>query len=426
MLLSMLMVLILSGCGSQGQSGGGSQQQGGQPSSQGEIKVALLAPQTGTAASSGRDMINGWNLWWEQHGDTVAGRKVVTIVYDTASDPNTAVNQARKAVEQDRVQMVVGPYLANEGLAVAPYLIGQKVPMFLPTVSADDLTQRKRSPYVVRVAGWTSSQTTHPAGEWAYQQGYRRVMTIGNAYAFGYETVGGFARTFTEAGGTIVKQLWAPLGTTDYSPYLSQVQAENPDAVFVEMVGADAVHFLEQWSSLGLKGKVPLIGNETLTDQSNLRNVHGDAGLDIITFGHYAEGRDDPATKEFVETYAKRYGVLPSYMAAAFYTAGQWLTTAIEQVQGNVENTDEFLNSVRSVKLDNSPLGPMEMDEYGNPIQNVYIRKTVYVPQELQQYGRIWNVVLQTYPRVSQFWKYNPDDFLKQPVYSESYQGYGK
>lgn len=409
------LMVTVTACGSN------SKAPGANPAAPAPIKVALLAPTTGTAAASGGDMINGWKLWWSQHGDEVAGHKIQTIYYDTGSDPNTALTRARKAVEQDKVDMIVGPYLANEGLAVASYTTQNKVPLFLPTVSADDLTQRNSNPYVIRVAGWTSSQTTHPAGEWAYQQGYRNVVTIANAYAFGYENVGGFAQTFTEKGGKITKQLWSPLGTTDYTPYLSQIQAAKPDAVFVEMVGADVGHFLEQWKSLGLKDKIPLIGNETLTDQSNIRKIDPAAAVGITTFGHYAEGRDDPATKEFIDAYGKAYNVYPSYMAAAFYTNGQWISEAIKAVNGDLSNKDAFLAAMRKVKLDDSAFGPMTLDAYNNPVENVYIRKTVAAPDTAK--SGVWNVVVQTIPNVSQFWTYNPADYLKQPVYSDKFQG---
>jgi len=119
------------------------------------LKIGLLAPTTGVAAAPGHDMINGWKLWWAQHSTTVAGTAIDTTYYDTGSNPNQALTQARRAVEQDHVNLLIGPYLANEGLAVAPYAEEHQVPLFLPTVSADDLTQRKASQYVIKVAGWS-------------------------------------------------------------------------------------------------------------------------------------------------------------------------------------------------------------------------------------------------------------------------------
>jgi len=390
------------------------------------LKFALLAPLSGPSAAAGHDMVNGWELYWKTHGDVVAGRRIVTTSYDTNSNPTRALEQVRRAIEQDGAQVVVGPYLANEGLAVAPYTESHKIPLILPTVSADDLSQRQPNPFVIKVAGWSSSLPTHPAGVWAYEQGYRRVVTIANNYAFGYENSGGFCQTFVERGGKVINQLWPPLGTTDYSPYISQVQAANADVVFACTVGADAVHFLEQWKSFGLKGKLPLIANETTTDQSNIRTIAPDVVEGIISFAHYAEGRADPATRDFVLAYGKAQGVLPSYMATACYTAAGWLSTALRNVKGNTNGYITFLSAIRNVRLSNSPLGPMRLDRYNAPIENVYIRKVVATSGPFARYAKTWNVVVKTYPNVSQFWTYKPADYLKQPSYSPSYQGYPK
>ncbi|HXX37704.1 MAG TPA: ABC transporter substrate-binding protein [bacterium] len=395
-------------------------------STPGVLKIGLLAPTTGVAAAPGHDMINGWQLWWSQHGSTVAGVRIDTTYYDTASNPNTALTQVRRAIERDGVQLLIGPYLANEGLAIAPYAEQHRVPLFLPTVSADDLTQRKASPYVIKVAGWSSSLTTHPAGSWAYGKGYRTALTLGDAYAFAYESVGGFAQTFVEKGGRVVKQLWTPLGTTDFSPYLSQVRAAHPDMVFSCVVGADAVHFLQQWSSFGLKGEVPLVVQETVTDQSSIRTLPPDQVLGIIAFSHYAEGRDDATTQRFVSDYAAANHTLPSYMAAGFYTAAQWIQMAVRQVHGDVADQPKFLAAVRAVVLADSPFGPQRLDSYGAPVENVYVREVQRVPARYARYARTWNVVIKTYPNVSQFWTYSSQEYLKQPVYSNSFQGIAK
>jgi branched-chain amino acid transport system substrate-binding protein len=390
----------------------------------GPIKVALLAPTSGSAAAAGHDMVAGWELYWKEHNNKVAGRTVQTTVYDTASNPARALDQARHAVEQDGAQMIVGPYLANEGLAVAPYGVQHRIPMFFPTVSADDLSQRQASAFVIKVAGWTSSLPTHAAGEWAYEQGHRKVVTLANSYAFGYENAGGFAQTFTQKGGKIADQIWAPLGTADYSPYISRVQAAAPDALFVEMVGADAVHFLQQWSSLGLKSKIPLIANETTTDQSNIRSIAPEIVEGITSFGHFAEGRDAPATRAFIEKYGKAEGVLPSYMATSFYTAAGWIAQAIDKVHGNIADAGTLLRAVRDIKLADSPFGPMTLDQFGAPVENIYVRRVVATTGEAAKYAKTWNVVVKTH--VSQFWTWKPADYLKQPVYSPSYQGYTK
>ena len=149
--------------------------------------------------------------------------KVKLFVEDTEAKPQNAITKMRKIVENDKVHFVVGYLLAFEGYAVRKYADENKVPLFLPIVAADDLTQRKRSPYIVRMI-WTSSQTNHPFGEYAYKKlGYRKMVTVGQDYAFGWESVGGFQRTFEEAGGKVVQKIWVPLNAADHGPYVSQI-----------------------------------------------------------------------------------------------------------------------------------------------------------------------------------------------------------
>ncbi len=386
------------------------------PAAAGPIKVGLMAPQTGTLAASGKDMIDGWNLYWNNNPKTIAGREVQFFIEDDAGNPDTALTKARLLVEQRGVHMLVGNLVANTGLAVAEYAKGNGIPYFIPIVSADDLTQRVRIPNVVRLAGWTSSQTTHPGGEWAYKKGYKKVVTISQDYAFGHENVGGFVRTFTESGGTVIGQIWNPIGTPDFSAYMAQIQSMNPDLVFAMETGADSVKFVKQWNEFGLKGKIALLGNETLVDQSLLRGM-GPEAEGIISVGKYAEGRNSHETQNFVTEYDKAYKLIPGYYAVNMYSAAQLLAAAIAKSGGKVEDKAGFVQTARGIALDNTPLGPVKTDDYGNPILNVYLRVVSKRPD-----GRMWNTVTETWPNVSQFWKYKPEDFLKNPVYSRDYQ----
>src|SRR5712691_9125814 len=189
----------------------------------GPIRIGFLSPLTGGAAQIGRDMVNGFEMYLEETGHQIAGRKAEVIVEDTAGNPGTAITKYRKFVESDRVDMVIGEAFAHIGYALAPKAEEYKMPTIFPVIAADDLTQRKPSKWVVRL-GWTGSQPSHPFGEYvAKTLGYKRVAVFGTDYAFGYEVVGGFQRSFEESGGQIIQKLWAPLGTTDLAPYLSQI-----------------------------------------------------------------------------------------------------------------------------------------------------------------------------------------------------------
>ncbi len=391
------------------------------PSTKGPIKIGIIAPTTGNFAANGQTMINGWKLWWDKNGYTVAGREVQMFYEDDAANADTTLTKARLLVEQRGVNMIVGPLTAPTGLALAGYAKGTpNVPYFFPIVSADDLTQRSILPNVIRIAGWTSSQTTHPFGEWAYKQGYRKVVTVGQDFAFGAETVAGFVRTFSEAGGQVALQIWHPIGAPDFAPYMAQIQAASPDVVFIEESGGDAVKFVKAWSDFGLKGKIVLLSNQTALDQSALGTM-GPEAEGLVSVGHFAEGRNDPITQQFVSDYDAAYKKLPSYYAADMYTAARIISESIAKVNGNVEDVANFEKVVLASDLSNTPMGPEKMDSYGNPIENVYLRQVVKRPD-----GRLWNTVTFTWPSVSQFWTYAPADFLKNPVYSRDFQGIKK
>ena len=387
--------------------------------STGPIKIGLLTPLTGVVASGGKEIAEGFNLYWNQVGKKAGGREIQVTVEDDGSNPDIALQKARKLTEQTKVDFLVGDLLANTGLAVAEYAKTNGIPYFIPVIAADDLTQRKRIPNVIRVAGYTASQMPRPLADYAYKKlGYRKVITISQDYTFGHEQCGGFAQTFTELGGKIVAQHWNPLNTQDFSPYLAQIQAAQPDAVFMMETGSDATRFMQQWSNFGLSGKIALIGAQNATDQSVIRTLGADAE-GIISSAHFAEGFDSPATQKFVAEYEAAYKYFPSIYGFSHYSAALWLAEAINTVKGNIEDRPKFLEAVRKTVLTTSPLGrPVKLDDYGNPIYDVFIRKVVKRPD-----GKYWNVPIETYPEVSQFWKYDPETYMKQPPYSRTFQG---
>jgi branched-chain amino acid transport system substrate-binding protein len=384
----------------------------------GSIKIGVLAPLTGVVAAGGREMVEGTQFFFDQTGNKIAGRSVELIIEDDASNPDTALQKARKLVEQSNVHFLMGNLLANTGLAVANYVKENGTPYFIPIIAADDLTQRGRISNVIRVAGYSASAFTHPLGDWALKQGYRRILTVSQDYSFGHEQCGGFAQVFTEGGGQIVQQFWHPLNTADFSPYLGQIGDAKVDAVFAMENGADATRLLQQYASFGLKGQIPMISAMNTTDQSIIRTL-GPECEGIVSAAHFAEGADNPATQKFVKDYVGKYDKIPSLFGFSMYSGAMWISLAIEKLGGKVEDREAFLAAVRATELTDSPLGKtVKLDAYGNPIYDVYIRKVMKRAD-----GKYWNVPIETYPNVSQFWKYDPETYMKQPPYSRSFQG---
>ncbi len=377
------------------------------------IRIGFLAPVTGGSAAVGKDMTSGFTMYLEEIGNQIAGRKVEVIVEDTQGDPAQALTKLRKLVDSDKVLVLAGAFLASEGYALAPKIDEYQIPTLFPVVSADDLTQRKPVKWLVRT-GWTSSQPNQPFGEYvAKTLGYKKVVTIAMDYAFGWEQVGGFQRTFEEAGGQIVQKLWPPLGTTDFGPFLAQIK-RDADAVFGVMVAASALRFPKQYQDAGLKARLPIIGGGTTFDEFVLPSL-GDEAIGAITPLIYSAAIDTPVNKRFVKEYKTKYGKIPSYYSETCYTVARWINEGAKAVGGNVEDREKFLAALKRVEIPDAPRGPVKLDAHGSPIQNIYVRKVE------KKDGELWNTVIHTFPAVSQFWKYKPEEFLKQPVYNRNY-----
>jgi len=378
----------------------------------GPIKIGFLTQMTGGGAAVGKDMSNGFMMSLEEISSQIAGRKVQAIIEDTQGDPAQALTRLRKLVESDQVHAVAGIFLANEGYALAPKVDEYGIPTVWAVVSADDLTQRKPTKWAVRT-GWTSSQPNHPFGDYVVKTlGYKKVVTIAMDYAFGWEQVGGFQRTFEEAGGQIVQKLWPPLGTTDFGPYLAQIK-RDADAVFAVMVAASALRFPKQYQDAGLKARLPLIGGGTSFDEFVFPSL-GDEAVGAITPMIYSAAIDTPVNRRFVKEFRTKYGKVPGYYAEASYTAARWINEAAKVVGGNVEDKEKFLAALRRVEISDAPRGSIKLDAYANPIETVYVRKVE------RKDGELWNTVIQTSTAVSKFWKYKPEEFLKQPVYDRN------
>lgn len=379
----------------------------------GPIKIGFIAPLSGGMAASGKDMLAGFQLYLEEVGYEVAGRKIELIIEDDEAVPATGLTKTRKLVEKDGVHIMTGGLMASTGYALAPYIDSKEIPMTYPVMAPDDLTQRQRAKWVVRT-GWNSSQPSHPLGEYAYQVlKFRKIAAIGLDYAFGWEVIGGFQRTFEEAGGKIIQKIWCPLTVTDFSPYLSQISKEA-DAVLALFVARSSLQFAKQYQEFGLKARLPVIGAGPTTDESVLPQM-GDEVLGYYGALHYSAALDNPANKRFVKAYREKAKKIPSYFSETCYTGARWILEAIKAIHGDVENRPRFLEALRKVEIKEVPRGPFRLDEYGNPVQNIYIRKVERAGGELQ------NTVIHTYPNVSQFWKWKPEEFLKNPVYSREY-----
>ncbi len=382
-----------------------------------ELRIGFVAPLTGIFAQIGKDMQNGFELYLDQHGHKLGGMDVKFIVEDEQGKPDTAVTKAKKLALQDHVHMFLGGLLASSGYAMAPVSTQEKTIYISSVPSADDLTQRQldKYPYFLRTS-WTSSLPNHPLGQWACEQGYKTAVTIAADYAFGYESTGGFQKSFEDCGGKVIQKIWPPLGTKDFGPYIPTIKT-NADMIYTVMVGPMSLQFPKQLRSVGIKK--PIVAGGTSYDEFALPFM-GDEVIGDVSSLHYSAAIQTPENEAFVKAYRAKYGKVPSYYSENNYTTALWIDEAIKKAGGKWPGTEQFIKIMSSIKI-NAPRGPVELDDMRNPIENVYIKKVTKTKMFGYDKDELWNVVIKTYPHVSQFWTYGKDKFLKQPVYSRDF-----
>ena len=299
------------------------------------IKIGFLSPLSGAIAQAGKDMYSGCELYWQEHGMQIAGRKLEVILEDTEGQPATAVAKLRKLIASDHGNLLAGVILSNVAYALVPPIEAAGIPTIYPINSADDLTQRKRPKWLIRT-GFSAGGNMHPFGEYAAKTlKYKKVVTIGLDYAFGWETVGGFHKAFEDNGGQIIQKIWVPLNIQDYAPYLAQVK-RDADAVFVVALGRWSVLFSKQYADSGLKGRIPLIAGGTYSDEHVLSQL-GDEAIGVISAHHYSAALDTPANRTFRAAFEKAYSRAPSFYSENCYTGARVIEEAVKAVGGRVE-----------------------------------------------------------------------------------------
>jgi branched-chain amino acid transport system substrate-binding protein len=373
------------------------------------VRIGLLTVKTGPLASGGIQMEQGTTRFMKDRNYTLAGRKIEVVVADTGGNPAGTKTKTQELVERDNVDMIFGPLAAFELLAISDYTAQAKMPVF-SLAAAEDMTQRKPNPYFIRASA-TSSQNMHPLADYALKElKFKTAITIADDFAFGHEQMAGFQRVFEDGGGRIVKKLWPPLVTPDYTPYIAQIS--GVDVVVQGFAGSNPLKFMKQYRDAG--GKLPVLGGGPAGDEALLKS-YGDEAVGMIASSAYTGDLDTPSNKRFIDGMAKDYGNIPGLYAAGLYINGIIAEAALEKTGGKTDDREAFNRALRAVTLTDTPRGPISFDRFGNVVGNIYIRK-------IERKGdKLVTTTIKTYPKVSQFWTYDEKWFLSQPVYSRDY-----
>jgi branched-chain amino acid transport system substrate-binding protein len=377
------------------------------------FKLGLLTVKTGPLAQGGIQMEQGVQTFLKEKNNTMAGRKVEFFSADTGGNPAGTKTKVQELVERDKVDVILGPLAAFELLAITDYIAQSKIPL-LSLAAAEDMTQRRPNPYFIRASA-TSAQAMHPMADYAAKEmKLKRVVCITEDFAFGHEQMGGFQQTFEEAGGKIVKKIWPPLVTPDYTPYVAQIA--DCDGVCSGFAGSNPLRFMKAYANAGLK--YPVVGGETAGDDALLKSF-GEEAVGLVSCCPYTLDLETDGNKRFIDGMIKNYDTIPGQYAALLYLNCQVVEAGLKALGGDASDKQKLITALRAVNLTDTPRGPVKFDHLGNVIGDFYIRK---LGKDGAKYGlKLWNKTIKTYHNVSQFWTYDEKKVLAQPVYARDY-----
>lgn len=377
------------------------------PGPAGPITIGVLAPLTGIFATYGRDIVDGARLYADETRGQLGRRKLELVVEDYQVKADVAQTKIRKLVERDRAQAVVGIVLSAAALAVKDYMNAQKVPLLISGFAVAESLTLQPSPYVFRLT-YSASMTAAPIAQWAFRKlNARRAAIIASDSVGPLELILAWARAFEDAGGKVVQEVYPPLGTADFAPYIAQLR-RDVDVIGVQTVGADGVRFVKQFQEYGLKGKLPLVDAAVGISDLSLLPAAGEAAVGAYNSQPYQYTLDTPKNRKFVQAFHAKYGRDPGAPAEFTYVAMAALDQAVTATGGNIEDSARFTEALRKTDLD-APQGRVRFDRFQNVIADIYISRIDKVGDHIVP------VVVETVRGVDQFLGMDPVDYLKKP-----------
>ena len=346
------------------------------------VKIGLLATLEGPFAAGGADGMRGAELAVKQRGGVVAGRKIEIIKASSDAKPDVAVNATRKLVEQDKVDIMVGPLSGGEGIAVKDYSKTQPQVTFINGGSgAQATTLVNPSPNFFRF-NTEGGQWMMGLGKAALAKGYKKVMIIAEDYAFPYSQVQGFMAEYCRLGGKVPEKAWVPLGGKDYSSVIAKVP-RDVDALLVVLGGADAVNFLNQYEAAG--GDKPILGGSITVSQDvlNYRGKRRDSLVGTLSAGPYADSYDGAEWKAFVADYQKNFPVSaggfpsPSLFAYVYYVNMKAALDGLAAVNGDLSNNQAKYRETLSKMVLKTPNGDVRLDANRQAIGTTFVTEVV-------------------------------------------------
>ena len=336
-----------------------------------KLKVGLMLPYTGTFASLGNAIENGFRLYVAEQGGKIGGREIEFFKVDDESSPPKATDNVNKLITRDLVDVLIGTVHSGVAMAMAKAAKDSGTMLIVPNAGADAVTGVMCAPHIFR-SSFSMWQPAYAMGDVMAKKGHKTAITVTWKYAAGDESVAGFKESFEKSGGKVVKQLTVPFPNEEFQALLTEIAATKPDAVYTFFAGAGAVKFVKDYAAAGLRKSIPLYGSGFLTDGT--LEAQGAAADGLLTTLHYADELGTKRDNEFRLAYAKAYKLQPDVYAVQGYDAAQILSIGLNAVKGDISKKAEFAAAVEKAKID-SPRGVFTLSKSHNPVQDIYLRQ---------------------------------------------------
>jgi len=345
----------------------------GAPPTDKPIKIGLLLPYTSISAGAAQEADRGARLYLEEFQWKMAGRPVELIAEDTQIQPSISLTKAKKLIEKDNVDFLIGETNGAACIAIRDYVHSQGTP-WIATVCQPPpavLGAKAASPSIFWMAS-TPYQAGLNMGRWVREKTrHQKVGIIASDFATGHGYANAFKAGFEQAGGQIVQELYPALGTSDFGPFISGIDPTKMEAVYAWLVSADALRFLKQFSEYGLKARLPVFGFDALVEDQFLASL-GQTAKGVIVSSIYHHSLNNPENRRFVNAYKARYNLVPGFYAESSYDALRILNQALEATKGNTLDRARLVTAIHDTQW-NLARGPVQFDSLNMVTQNVYV-----------------------------------------------------
>ena len=331
-----------------------------------KLKIGFITTLSGPTGIIGKHMKDSVELALEHLHGKIGGLDTEVIFGDDQFKPDVGLQVAEKMVKDDKVQFVSGIIWSNVMLAVAPSVTEQGVFMIGTNAGPHELAGGQCN-RMFFTTSWQNDQTPEAMGEYLQKQGVNDVYLMAPNYAAGKDMLTGFKRYFK---GRIVDEVYTKLGQQDYQAEISQLRAKNPKAVFVFYPGAMGINFIRQYDQAGLHGKIPLYSSFTVDDTT--LPALSDSAVGLWSSGYWSSELDNPANREYVSQFRKKYGYTPSFYGAEAYDGIMLIDAAVRAVKGNLADKEGLIKAMEQAKYA-STRGHYTYNVNHFPIENFYL-----------------------------------------------------